>query len=58
MPGQYLPRQASRHVVLDYPEQGGHVGFATGRLPGSLDWLPLRMLNFLTATETTDLCEA
>lgn len=49
MPGEYLPRQASRHVVLDYPEQGGHVGFATGGMPGSLDWLPLRMLNFCEA---------
>jgi predicted alpha/beta-fold hydrolase len=44
--------------VLDYPEQGGHVGFATGRMPGSLDWLPLRMLNFLTAIETTEMAEA
>jgi predicted alpha/beta-fold hydrolase len=58
MPGQYLPRKASRQVVLDYPEQGGHVGFATGHLPGSLDWLPLRMLKFLTASEATAMAEA
>ncbi|WP_028102059.1 YheT family hydrolase [Pseudoduganella violaceinigra] len=54
MPGRFLPRQASRQVLLDYPAEGGHVGFATGRLPGSLDWLPLRMLNFLTATEMAE----
>jgi predicted alpha/beta-fold hydrolase len=46
-PGIHLPRKASPHVVLDYPEEGGHVGFATGGLPGSLDWLPRRMLHFL-----------
>jgi predicted alpha/beta-fold hydrolase len=54
MPGEYLPRKASRQVVLDYPAEGGHVGFATGRMPGSLGWLPLRMLNFLTATEMAE----
>jgi predicted alpha/beta-fold hydrolase len=54
MPGEYLPRKASHHVVLDYPAEGGHVGFATGTLPGRLDWLPLRMLNFLTATEMAE----
>jgi predicted alpha/beta-fold hydrolase len=58
MPGEYLPRQASRQVLLDYPDEGGHVGFATGGLPGSLGWLPLRMLNFLTAVENTEMAEA
>ncbi|WP_338767435.1 alpha/beta fold hydrolase [Massilia sp. METH4] len=47
LPGIHLPRHASKHVVLDYPEEGGHVGFATGRLPGNLMWLPRRMIHFL-----------
>jgi predicted alpha/beta-fold hydrolase len=34
-------------VVLDYPEQGGHVGFAVGRIPGSINWLPQRLIHFL-----------
>lgn len=47
LPGQHLPRKASRHVVLDYPEHGGHVGFAVGGPPGRLNWLPLRLIHFL-----------
>jgi len=47
LPVQHLPRTASRSVTLDYPAQGGHVGFAVGRLPGSLNWLPQRMVRFL-----------
>ena len=47
LPGQYLPRQASSAVQLEYPASGGHVGFATGLPPGRIDWLPQRMLNFL-----------
>ncbi|KAB8043851.1 YheT family hydrolase [Janthinobacterium aquaticum] len=46
LPGQYLPRLASSMVELDYPREGGHVGFATGRAPGRLDWLPQRLLGF------------
>jgi predicted alpha/beta-fold hydrolase len=34
-------------VVLDYPAEGGHVGFAVGGLPGKLDWLPQRLLHFM-----------
>ncbi|UGQ45821.1 YheT family hydrolase [Massilia endophytica] len=64
LPGRHLPRHASSHVVLDYPAHGGHVGFASGRLPGSLQWLPQRMLHFLeggrpiSAPAPTQLCEA
>jgi len=47
LPGEHLPRKASRHVVLDYPEHGGHVGFAVGGLPGRLNWLPKRLIHFL-----------
>lgn len=47
LPARHLPQQAAAAVVLDYPEQGGHIGFAAGALPGNLDWLPQRMLGFL-----------
>ena len=49
------PDQVSITVKLDFPHQGGHVGFVTGNaidkaagtsLPGRLDWLPQRILNF------------
>ena len=46
LPGQYLPQKASSQVILDYPQHGGHVGFAVGGLPGSLDWLPRKILHF------------
>jgi uncharacterized protein len=47
LPPRYLPRTAAPCVMLDYPQHGGHVGFATGVPPGKLDWLPQRMLHFL-----------
>jgi uncharacterized protein len=47
LPPRHLPRSASRHVTLEYPERGGHVGFAVGAPPGRLNWLPQRLLNFL-----------
>jgi predicted alpha/beta-fold hydrolase len=47
LPARHLPRSAAACVTLDYPEQGGHVGFPAGGLPGQLDWLPQRMLHFL-----------
>ena len=47
LPGVHLPAHASRHVTLDYPAHGGHVGFANGRMPGQLDWLPRKLLHFL-----------
>ncbi len=49
LPAQHLPTRAAEAVTLEYPDEGGHVGFATGRLPGSLDWLPRRIVNFLSA---------
>ena len=47
LPARHLPPAASRHVTLDYPRHGGHVGFAVGGLPGRLNWLPQRLLGFL-----------
>lgn len=49
LPAQHLPRAASPYVTLDYPEQGGHVGFAVGGPPGKIDWLPERILGYLQA---------
>lgn len=48
LPGRHLPRRASDAVILEYPSQGGHVGFVSGRPPGSLDWLPRRIVRFLS----------
>lgn len=41
------PAEASPAVILEYPAEGGHVGFLTGGFPGRLDWLPHRLLFFL-----------
>jgi predicted alpha/beta-fold hydrolase len=48
LPTHYLPMEASHHVMLDYPPHGGHVGFAAGAIPGNLNWLPERIVHFLT----------
>jgi hypothetical protein len=42
---QALPTasQVAASVQLEFPRQGGHVGFVTGSLPGQLDWLPQRI---------------
>jgi len=37
--------EVSDRVTLDYPAEGGHVGFVRGPLPGRLDWLPGRALD-------------
>ena len=47
LPGIYLPSSAAPCVTLDFPEHGGHVGFAAGGPPGRLDWLPRRLIAFL-----------
>jgi predicted alpha/beta-fold hydrolase len=48
LPGEYLPApdEVSKWVSLDFSDTGGHVGFVTGPFPGSLDWLPGRLLDF------------
>jgi predicted alpha/beta-fold hydrolase len=46
LPSIYLPTSAAAAVTLEYPEHGGHVGFASGPFPGRIDWLPQRMLHF------------
>jgi len=49
LPAHALPRldQVSVDVKLEFPAQGGHVGFVSGSFPGTLDWLPQRVLRFL-----------
>jgi len=48
LPREALPRadEVSPAVELDFPEGGGHVGFASGPFPGNLQWLPRRILDF------------
>jgi predicted alpha/beta-fold hydrolase len=65
LPGVHLPSKASPAVTLEYPREGGHVGFPAGPFPGRLDWLPGRILSFFDgATPATrapkglELCEA
>jgi hypothetical protein len=50
LPAAALPRveEISASVTLEYPPSGGHVGFVSGRFPGSLDWLPQRIFSFFT----------
>jgi uncharacterized protein len=50
LPASVLPaeNEVSRSVTLEFPPAGGHVGFVTGKYPGSLDWLPQRILRFFT----------
>jgi predicted alpha/beta-fold hydrolase len=48
LPHQYLPSHASSHVTLEYLQHGGHVGFVAGSLPGHLNWLPQRIVDFLS----------
>lgn len=47
LPACDLPPTAGAAVTLQYPEHGGHLGFASGGPPGSLTWLPSRIVDFL-----------
>ncbi len=49
LPGRYLPNttRKNRHVEFEFTDQGGHVGFVSGKFPGNLSWLPRRVLGFL-----------
>lgn len=48
VPMASLPVRAdvSADVVLEQPDEGGHVGFLSGSFPGNVDWLPRRLLEF------------
>lgn len=54
LPAHHLPKSASAKVTLDYPADGGHVGFAVGALPGRLDWLPRRIVRFFDQIGVAD----
>ncbi|HEX9180947.1 MAG TPA: alpha/beta fold hydrolase, partial [Burkholderiales bacterium] len=41
-----VPEDVSPAVTLEFPDEGGHAGFVSGRFPGTLDWLPRRLLAF------------
>ncbi len=43
------PGEVSRDVVLERPAHGGHGGFLVGPWPGSLGWLPERLLAFFAS---------
>jgi predicted alpha/beta-fold hydrolase len=65
LPGEHLPNSAARAVTLEYPDEGGHVGFPAGPFPGRIDWLPQRILSFFDGTGGScgaptgaELCEA
>jgi uncharacterized protein len=48
LPKWALPdaHEVSSSVTREFPADGGHAGFVTGRFPGSLSWLPQRLLHF------------
>ena len=48
MPSSFLPAQAdvSCSVLLEFPAEGGHVGFLSSPFPGNLTWLPQRIVRF------------
>jgi predicted alpha/beta-fold hydrolase len=48
LPSEFLPTDTkSSSVKLEFPNEGGHVGFASGPFPGQLNWLPRHMVEFL-----------
>jgi hypothetical protein len=53
LPAQALParHEASSDVVLEFPLTGGHVGFVTGPFPGTLGWLPSRVMAFFAGLD-------
>jgi len=48
MPSSSLPAQTdvSCSVSLEFPAEGGHVGFLSSPFPGNLTWLPERVVRF------------
>lgn len=53
VPGPSLPDSydCSDQVLLHQPAEGGHVGFVTGRFPGTLSWLSMRIARFFESGE-------
>jgi predicted alpha/beta-fold hydrolase len=50
VPAASLPQrfEVSSFVQLEQPAGGGHIGFASGPMPGRLDFLPQRLFDFFT----------
>jgi predicted alpha/beta-fold hydrolase len=50
VPGESLPSraEAAAAVTLEQPAHGGHCGFTSGPAPGHIDWMPRRVLAYLT----------
>ena len=48
MPARALPasHEVSADVTCEFPPEGGHVGFVSGPFPGTLEWLPRRIIGF------------
>jgi len=48
IPAHSLPgrEEVGPGVLLEQPEDGGHAGFPASPFPGSLDWLPVRLIQF------------
>jgi uncharacterized protein len=46
------PAEVSSCVTLEQPHQGGHAGFAAGRFPGHVNWLPARLLHYFRSIGT------
>jgi predicted alpha/beta-fold hydrolase len=48
LPESALPNtdEVSDSITLDFPREGGHVGFVSGKFPGHLKWLPRRTIGF------------
>jgi hypothetical protein len=53
IPASSLPgvESVSHAVRLEQPAHGGHAGFAMSPFPGSMDWLPNRLLQFFTRAQ-------
>jgi len=51
IPAESLPtvRDVSASITLEQPAHGGHVGFASGRFPGHVGWLPARLLHYFAS---------
>ena len=45
------PESVSRAITLEQPAHGGHAGFARPPFPGSLEWLPSRLLQFFRSKQ-------
>lgn len=56
LPESALPvkTQVSSSVTLEFPEDGGHVGFMSGAFPGRHAWLPERIMAFFAEVNESE----